>query len=260
MISPTAPHDPAAIAASLAHWWALAGVDTAVGEMPHDWLTRVRPVARPAFAVPPTFIPAPPPPMVEAAPISAIAAPAAPMPDDLDTFLHWLATDADQMEAAFSQTRILPHVVPGSAMLLITDMPTGEDMAAGQLFSGADRRLLANMLRAVGVDISGVSMASLLLARPAGGIADDRMMEKAATRLSHLVGLMAPRSVILLGDGTGRAFPPMNGDATDHKTPVINHSGGSISAMHLPAPFVLLKHAERKAAAWSQLRLLAARR
>ncbi|MCE7798547.1 hypothetical protein LWE61_18605 [Sphingobium sufflavum] len=249
--------DSDTLAASLTHWWALAGVDMAVGESPHNWLVRDRPAAG-AQAAQPVFAPLP-----QRAEIAPAVAPEAvlrepvAMPDDLDGFLAWLAIDPDQPEATFSRTRIAPHVVADADMLVITDMPTAEDMAAGRLFSGTDRALLGGMVRAVGLDVEKIAMASLLLARPAGGIIAETPAVRAAERLHHFIGLTNPRTIIILGDGTNRAFQQMNGELIDSATLAINHRGGRISAMLLPAPFVLLKHAERKAAAWAQLRQLA---
>lgn len=181
------------------------------------------------------------------------------MPDDLDSFLDWLANNPDQPEAHFSQIRILPRVIPDAKLLIITDMPTAEDMLAGRLFSGADHGLLTGMLRAVGVNIEQVTFASLLLARPAGGIISDALAIRAVSRLCHFIGLTDTSQALLFGDGTNRALQQMSGEASPAPTHSINHQAGSIPAMLLPAPFVLLKHAERKSAAWVELRRLAMR-
>lgn len=194
-----------------------------------------------------------------ASPVAVTTTPV-PMPENLDSFMDWLATDPDQPESAFSRTRILPRPVHDAEILIVTDMPTAEDMAAGRLFSGAEHGLIAGMLRAIGLDIDKAAMASLLMARPAGGIIEDMLGSRAADRLRHFIGLTSPRTAILLGDGTSRALTPTNGDEQAISTRIINHSSGSISAMALPAPFILLKHAERKAASWVELRQLAKHR
>ncbi|MFT3967368.1 MAG: hypothetical protein QM690_15950, partial [Sphingobium sp.] len=173
---PTAvTNDPAALAASIAQWWALAGVDVAVQDMPRDWLAKPRPAAAPA--APPATVPATRPDLPAQAPPQPISAspapPARPMPDTLDMFLEWLATDPGQPEAAFSQARILPRATARPDLLVITDMPTQDDMNAGTLFSGADADLLSNMLRAMGIEADRTATASLFVARPTGGIVDD---------------------------------------------------------------------------------------
>ncbi|HEX7857284.1 MAG TPA: uracil-DNA glycosylase family protein [Sphingobium sp.] len=260
MTPTTVTTDPAALAAAVAHWWALAGVDVAVQEAPRDWLARQRPALSSATApiphIPGSEAPTLVPTSTPSAPIAQIAA---PMPDDLDSFMTWLANDPDQPEAAFSQARVLPQALPRPDMLVITDMPTQEDMGAGRLFSSADAPLLSGMLRSIGVERDKTATASLLLARPAGGIIEDALMRRATDRLLHFIRLVGPRAVILLGDRTSRAFEQTNGTVDGLSTHGINLDDGMISAMPLPAPFVLLKHPERKAAAWVQLRHLAKR-
>ncbi|MET0362527.1 MAG: uracil-DNA glycosylase family protein [Sphingobium sp.] len=257
--------DPAALAASLAHWWALAGVDAAVSESPRAWLMReaagdtpapASNAPRPWTAIVPAAV-EPPPVSGETGATGGISLPVA-MPDDLDAYLAWLA-DTDQPEARFSRTRVLPQIVAGAAILLITDMPTADDMTAGALFSGAEDGLLRAMLRAIGLEKGAVSAASLLLARPAGGVMDDRLSAHAAHRLRRLIDLTAHRHIVILGDGTSRALERINTAEGVAPTSDVNHRHGSITPMLLPAPFVLLKHAGRKAAAWGQWRQLAMR-
>lgn len=249
--------DPAAITAAALDWWALAGVDLAVQDNPRGWLDRQRAVASPASAAAPVVsIPVPPPVAATVVPVAQQPA-AAPMPADLDGFLEWLKTDPGQPEAAFSRMRVLPGAFIQPEVALVTDMPSREDMDAGQLFSGEDAALLSSMLRAIGISMAGAATVSLLLARPAGGVIDDALAERVMPRTLHLLRLLAPKAVILLGDQTNRAFSAVNGRDTALPTRMINLDNGTVSALSLPASFVLAKHPERKAAAWAQLRHMA---
>lgn len=268
MLGTTVTNDPAALAASFAQWWALAGVDVAVQDMPRDWLSKAQPapvqvshaIAAPATAFQPAETSLPP----EMAPVQRPQsdAPPAPMPDDLDGFMAWLA-QTEQPEAAFSATPILP-ILPADIALadlvVVTDMPTAEDMMAGKLFSSPEHGLLQAMLRALGAGMEQSVIASLLLARPAGGIIDDALAQRAAKRLRHFIRLTNARTVLLLGDRISRAFQVTSGTEQSEFTPDVNLDDGRISSIPLPAPFVLLKYPERKAAAWEQLRHLAVRR
>jgi uracil-DNA glycosylase len=265
MMPSSATTDPAALAASLAHWWALAGVDAAISESPRAWLMReaaggapasISDAPRPWTAIAPA--PTEPPSAAgESGAMDGNPAPVA-MPDDLDAYLAWLA-ETDQPEARFSRTRVLPQIVAGAAIMLITDMPSAEDMTARALFSGAEDGLLRAMLRAIGLERGAVSAASLLLARPAGGVMDDKLSAHAAHRLRRLIDLTAHRHIVILGDGTSRALEQMNAAEGMAATSDVNLVHGSIMPMLLPAPFVLLKHAGRKAAAWGQWRQLVMR-
>jgi DNA polymerase len=252
MTFPNSTADPVALASSVAQWWSLAGLDIAVQDEPRNWLAR--PVSTPvAPAMPAEVVAAPAPPEPVQQPVSAA------MPGDLAGFMTWLANDPGQPEAAFSATRIVPRMTNNPAIAFVTDMPTQGDMAAGELFSGADGRLFDAMLRAVGIDRDQAAFASLLMARPTGGVIDDGLADRVAPRLTHLLQIMRPQAVILLGDRTNRAIGAANGGSGWLPIPALNLDDGSVSALSLPAPFVLLDHPERKAAAWAQLRHLAKR-
>ncbi|CAN5365129.1 hypothetical protein BH10PSE13_BH10PSE13_16860 [soil metagenome] len=255
MLSATVTTDSAALAASLTDWWALAGVDVAVQDMPRDWMAKTR------LASPPAVQQRDPSPVQ--APAARILAepepaPAAPtptaMPETLDAFMVWLA-DA-QPERDFAPALIMPQILPSPALLIVTDMPATD----GQLFASSEAALIAAMARAIGLDMRDVAVASLLLARPAGGIVERQLARLAGERMNHFIDLVRPTSLLLLGDTTGRALEEAN-DARDAQPQhFVNQVGGTIPIMHLPTAAVLLKHPSRKAAAWIELRQLAAGR
>lgn len=256
---PSASGNARAIA-SMIDWWTLAGVDAAVADTPRNWLAPERKSA-------------PPPPLAMAT-AAALAAPTAPTascappamadglawPDSLEAFLDWLAQSSDLPDAPLPGNRVLPRAVEGAALLVVTDMPTDEDMAAGCLLSGADGALLAAMLRATGLNEAQVGVASLLLSRPAGGIGDDRIWRAAALRMRHFVALTAPKAILLLGDQTNRALRETSGDNIGENSPNFKYADTMIEAMRLPAPYILMRHPARKAAAWADLQALATHR
>jgi len=243
---PATPH-PASAIKSVIDWWALAGVDAAVTDAPRDWLAAER---KPAVA-----------PLLRNMAAPSISPPAAPSasPGTVDEFIDWLASSPDLPEAGFPGNRILPRTVVGAPLLIITDMPTDEDMAAGRLLSGADGKLLAAMLRAVGLDEAGVGVASLLLARPAGGMCDGPTWTTAVARMRRYIALTSPGGLLLLGDQTNRALCETDGAGTEENSMIVNYASAMILAMRLPAPHILMRHPARKIAAWAELRKLAAR-
>lgn len=178
----------------------------------------------------------------------------------LDAFLDWMMTDAAQPEASFAQPRIRPEFVEGSDVLLLTDMPSATDMTSGRLFTDEDGELIHAMLRACGIAPSMTGRASLLLARPPGGMGDERHWQQAAERQRLLLSLARPRLVLMFGDKTNRALC----EATRGETGVfdipVNLGEAPIHAIALPALFVLLQQPERKAAAWKDLRRAVAAR
>lgn len=250
--------DTAALADSLCHWWALAGVDTPAAEEPRNWLAPKQSVAPSSILTPRIADPvAKHDPVPASVPTVALVPAQTPMPGSLDAFASWLATDQDHPETGSASARVLPKSVPEAPLLIIVDMPAGEDVASGKLFSGDEGALLSTMLRAIGVDESKVAHASLLITRPTGGIIEDAAARRAAVRLVHYIGLLRPQRLLVLGDRTSRALDEMNGKETSTPLLAVNYGSGNIPVMSLPAPFMLLKHPQRKAAAWIELRKLA---
>lgn len=258
-------HDTAFAAQSLIDWWTLAGVDCAVDEQPRAW--RQTEGARGATHEPtpqPIDRPAPAAGMMADAPDTAARSaprPLSPPPlATLDAYLAWLAESADHPEAAFAPQWIMPHGVKEADVVMITDMPSAADMAAGQLFSGDEGDLARNMLRALGIDAQACGMASLLLARPPGGMGDDTLWPHAAERARHLLRLANPRLVLLFGDRTKRALCGANRDDPGASDGVVDLGDREIRAIPMPAAFIMLQQPERKAAAWKDLRRVAGAR
>lgn len=224
-------------------WWQLSGVDHAVSEQPHRWL-------RPARLVAATSAPA-----NDAAPL-----PAARYPATLPAYLAWLATGDDLLESDFLEARVMPQAVEDAPLLIMTDQPSPGDAAAGALFAGEEGAFAAAMLRALGLARPQVSLASLLIVRPTGGIIDDARLERAAERARHFLALLRPRALLLLGDRTSRALGQTDAPAGGAFLPFVNLADGTLPVMHAPSLPVLMRHAERKAALWRDLRRLAVAR
>ena len=89
-------------AASALKWWQDAGVDTIVGEEPHDWLNPKPTVAAPG-------------PVGEA----VAAPPVEVMPDTLAAFQDWLLTAASLPFAAPLASRVAPVGDPASGLMVM---------------------------------------------------------------------------------------------------------------------------------------------
>ncbi len=250
-------HDAQDMAQSLIDWWSLAGIDSAVDEVPRAWGRPVsgggeQPVVRPGDGMNAAAGAASPLPRDQLQPTAFRSQP--PPAATLEQYLAWLAEDPGQPEASFAAQRIVPHVVADADAVLITDMPSAADMTAGRLFSGDEGELARNMLRAIGIDPPSCGMASLLLTRPPGGLGDDALWPQAAERMRQLLGLARPRLLLLFGDKTKRALcGATRGDSVGSAS-MVNLGDREIRAIPLPAAFIMLQQPERKAAAWKDLR------
>ena len=123
-------------AASTLGWWIEAGVDAAIAETPRNWL---EPKAAPSASRSRPLTPTEPEmPLPEAA-------------DTLDLFRDWLETAPALPLANAGAKRVLPHGAEAAPVMIIAEMPTGEDAAEGRPIAGAAWQLMERMLAAIGI-------------------------------------------------------------------------------------------------------------
>lgn len=227
--------DMAGAATAYLAWWDMAGVDCATAETPMDWL---RPT--PASSLPPSLS------------VSAETA----KPASLQDFTKWLAEDASQPERRWPGTPIMPHGQAGSRLMVITDMPDPADMDAGTLFADRAGRLFDAMLSAIGFSRDTVYIASLFSSRPPGGMVEAADFDAAADRMRTHVSLAAPGRLLILGDRTIRAFPPVQDRPGTHNLHFVNYDGGIVPALATFHPRLLLGQPAAKAECWRTLQRL----
>jgi DNA polymerase len=229
----------AAEAESLLSWWSDAGVDTIVGEQPRDWL---RPTPRSEAREAP----------VEAEEVLI----ADELPGQLDLFQTWLA-DSDTLSYAFpSAPRICPAGDPQSGLMILADMPSGEDCGAGILISGEAGRLFDRMLAAIGRDRETIYLAALSCLRSPDGRFSSESAKQCATLARHHIGLVAPKAVLLFGDACSKALLGLAmSQARGRWHDVATHAGPVKALVTLP-PSYLLNQPAAKAHAWADLQML----
>jgi DNA polymerase len=230
-----------AAAASLIAWWNEAGVDVALDEAPRDWL---KPAAKPQAA----------------APAAALAAPASTEdgpPPQLDLFQAWLASSAALPYAAPSAPRVCPAGDPAAGLMIVTDMPTGEDCNAGLLISGEAGRLFERMLAAIGRSRETIYLAALSCLRSPDGRFSTDAAKQCATLARHHAGLVSPKALLIFGDAASKALlglPLAQARGRWHE--LTTHAGPVKALVTLPPAFLLGQPAA-KAHAWADLQLLA---
>jgi DNA polymerase len=226
--------DSPAAAASALQWWLDAGVDCLVAEEPRDWL---KPKAEPAAA-----------PTAEA--------PAGDLPGQLDLFQTWLGSADSMPFASPSAPRVCPAGDPTSGLMIITDMPTGEDCESGILLSGDTGRLFDRILAAIGRDRESIYLAALSCLRPPGGQLADEPARQCAILARHHIGLAAPRAVLLFGDSCCKillGLPVTRARGRWHE--IATHSG-AVPTLATYAPAFLLTRPSAKAQVWADLQML----
>jgi DNA polymerase len=231
-------------AISVLQWWSEAGVDTIVDETPRDWL---RPKTKPIDS-------APAPGSRDVSPAPAESAEA--LPGQLDLFQAYLATSERLSFASPSAPRVCPSGDPASGLMIMADMPSGDDCADGVLISGEAGRLFDRMLAAIGRTRETIYLAALSCLRSPDGRLTSAPAQQCASLARHHIGLVAPRAVLLLGDSCSRALLGLGmAEARGRWHEIPTHAGPVKTLVTIP-PNYLLNQPAAKAHAWADLQLL----
>ena len=226
-------------AASALSWWQDAGVDVVVGETPRDWLKPAPPTRAAA-----TDLPSP----VRSAP--------AALPESLDDFRTWLIESPDLPLASPSVPRIGPSGDPASKLMILVDMPSASDVAAGHLLSGEPGDLFDRMLKAMKRSRETIWLASLSPVRTANGRLDASSAAALAEIARHHVGLVGPEALLLFGDGCAKAMVGSAVAGARGKWHETQTKRGKIKTLVTIGPEKLLTQPALKKLAWEDLQLL----
>lgn len=226
--------------ASVLDWWTVAGVAHDVGEEPRDWLKPVTPAA-----AAPSDAREPDPAVVTAA-----------LPATLEAFLPYLAGDGDAALLGPPARRVAPSGDPAAGLMILIDLPEGEDADAGRFMSGPAGRLLDRMLAAIGRTRETVWLAPLLPARPAGARIDAAALPALVALARHHVTLVAPKTLLLMGECATRGLTGMTQPQARGAMHPIDFGGTTVSTVATFGPSVLLAAPAMKRGAWSDLQLL----
>jgi DNA polymerase len=222
-------------ATRLLAWSLEAGVDTPIQEQPRNWL---KPAADPV-------------PRAELPPQAPAKPTAAEMPDSFTPFIDWLASSPALPLAASSARRVLPRGNQGAPLMLLTDAPSFDDAATGDLIGGDVWALTVCMLAAIGISADRAYVAALSCFHSPGSIADAELEACAAIARRH-IALAQPQRLLLFGDAPSRALlgkPLVATRGRAHKVEGVR----TVATFH---PRQLLKRPSDKMLAWRDLLLL----
>lgn len=227
---------PLTHAEGLLSWWALAGVDMAVCEESVDWL---KPKAK-TTALPDN---------------RTITHPAAGYPDTLSAFIDYLTQSPDLPEKAWPGQPIYPIGPQAPQLMIIVHAPEtthGPDAH----FSANTGQLLSRMVQAMGLILTDCYVASLSLTAPPGATIDTTAMDRLVDRMRHHIALVKPRSLLILGDQTSRALMPTENSDSPGNLPFVNHKNGTVPAISIIHPRLMLEQPAAKAGAWGSMQRL----
>jgi uracil-DNA glycosylase family 4 len=221
-------------ARSALRWWLDAGVDSAIQEEPRNWLkpSPQKPQAQAEQAPPPNV--------------------ARPSHDTLAELQDWLATSAHLPLASATSKRILPHGPENAAVMLLSDGPALEDYTAGKPIGGDAWLLTERMLAAIGIKPEQAYSASLSPIHAPGARLNERDRGDYAEIARRHIRLVAPRRLLLFGDGPAQALlgkPVVQARGRLHKVEGVR----TVATFH---PRHLIKRPLDKSLAWQDLLLL----
>lgn len=191
-----------ALAGALA-WWREAGVDCGFADEPTDWLTLAETAKAATVAKVEPVAKAPPPRTAIQRALAnegggRVGGAAAQYPGDLETFQElWL--NEPGLDERGRAGRVAPRGAAGAKLMLLVAQPEPED--AERLLSGPQGRLLAAILRAMGLAEDETYLASAL-PRPAP-LPDwtDLAARGLGEFTRHHIALAAPQRLMVFGRG-----------------------------------------------------------
>jgi uracil-DNA glycosylase family 4 len=218
--------------AGLLEWWVEAGVDVAVSETPRNWL---QPAERSVAS--------------EGEPAANVAEPSH---ETLAELRDWLANSVRLPLASPTASRILPHGPEDAAVMLLSDSPALEDLAAGQPIGGEAWKLTTKMLAAVGISVDDAYSASLSCFHTPGTRLSEQDRAACAEIACKHIALVRPKRLILFGDGPCRALLGRSlAQARGHIEKI--EGVRTVATFH---PRWLLQRPSDKAKTWADLLLL----
>ena len=290
-MAPLEPTDDPLALESLLRWYLAMGADASIDEVPHD---RFAALGAPIGAAPsgvgdasqmatqtaPTkgrvapVRDAPSPPRRAATANMTLDA-ATASADALIRQAEAIAAAAETLDELRASLETLPGCnlgttasrmifaggTPGASIMLIAGAPDSDDERQGEAFAGANGRLLDAMLKAIGLDRSGVYLGNVIPWRPPGNRAPTPLELALCLPFTRRhIALAAPTLLVCLGE---KAAQPL----LDTKEPIsrlrgrwMRHEGDTTTVKTLVtfAPDYLIKQPLQKRRAWADLRMLLA--
>ena len=229
---------------SLTGWWELAGVDAAVGDEAVDWL---------ALEAKPDLVPAI---SVKSAPQPELPVETkAEWPQDIETLRGMIVGSAALPGNMFGNRAVAPAGPENAKLMVISDLPDGDELAAGKLGSGATGKLLQRMMTAIGVDLAQCYWTALATTIPATGELPDAALSELADFARHQINLVEPENVIILSSAACRALLGLELMEARKTMQNINYIGGKKAALTTFHPRTLLARPQMKAQAWNDLQM-----
>ena len=172
-------------------------------------------------------------------------------PIDMDSLNRMIAEFNHPLRSGATKV-VLSHAAPNpNGMVIITDVPSGDDDASGKILSGAAGDLLDKMLAAIKMSRDSVSIVPLIFWRTPGGRAPSRdELDLARPFVNRALELLKPRLILTLGT---LSASEIGGVSLPRGHGVINELPDGTQMMPIFHPNYLLLKPAAKRDAWNAL-------
>ncbi len=234
-------------------WWQMAGVDYAVGNETHDWLA----VAEKPEPTKPQYIQS-----------ESVAKPEIILPKKLTIAADAWPSDLAMLKQAllncdnfpgnnFGGKSLSPLGDMGSELMIIGDLPDGEEMDSGQFCTGKIGKLFSNIVRSLGFQLDDCFITALAMTRPATGALPDYALAELAEFMRHQIKIVQPKAIILFGSTAAQALLGVDLMAARGNLHYFTHNDRKVKAITTFHPRTLLARPLLKVEAWKDLQVFA---
>ena len=179
------------------------------------------------------------------------AAAMAARPADMGALCRMISEFNHPLRAGVTRV-VLPHVAQKpNGLVIVTDVPGGEDDATGHILSGAAGELLDKMLSAIGMGREVVSIVPLVFWRTPGGRTPTRdELDLARPFVNRVLELLKPDLILTLGTLSAAEIAEVS-LPRGHGMAVTLVSGVTVMPIYHPNYLILKPAAKRDA--WNAL-------
>ena len=164
-------------------------------------------------------------------------------PTDMSTLNRMIGEFNHPLRASATNT-VLPHVGQGDLMIL-TDIPSSDDDATGQILSGEVGELMDKMLAAIGLSRATVSILPMVFWRTPGGRSPSRMeLDLSRPFIDRAIELLRPRVILTLGTLPATEMASIN-LGKSHGVATVLENGITLMPIYHPN-FLMLKPAAKR--------------
>ncbi len=175
-------------------------------------------------------------------------------PSDINNLIRLIGEFNHPLRAAVTNV-VLPSVATNpNGLVIVTDIPSVEDDATGQILSGAAGELLDKMLTAISMNREIVSIIPLIFWRtPGGRTPSDTELSLARPFVNRLIEFLHPKMILTLGATAAKEIADVKLSGSHG---AMAKTAGGIDVMPIYHPNYLLLKPSAKRDVWNALQEL----